>query len=70
MSYPARGFNSVGKQEGYFDNLVMYCGMAYGKGGNAETLRSVGAANSPGFEALGLRANKKKERLVIFVFRL
>ena len=29
-----------------FDNLVMYWGMAYGKGGNAETLASVGAADS------------------------
>ena len=44
--YPTREFNSVGKREGYSDNLVMYCGMAYDKGGNAEALRSVGAADS------------------------
>ena len=44
--YPARGFNSVGKREGYFDNLVMYCGMAYNKGGNTEALRPLGAADS------------------------
>ena len=30
--YSARGFNSVGTREGYFD-LVMYCGMTYDKGG-------------------------------------
>ena len=44
--YPTRGLDSVGKREGYFDNLVMYCGMAYNKGGNTEALRSVGATDS------------------------
>ena len=44
--YPARGFNSIGAAEGTFDNLAMYCGMAYDKGGNTGPLTSVGAANS------------------------
>ena len=45
--YPTRGLDSVGKREGYFDNLAMYCGIAYDKGGNTEAaLRSVGAADS------------------------
>ena len=44
--YPARGFNSIGAAEGTFDNLAMYCGMAYDKGGNTGPLTSAGAANS------------------------
>ena len=44
--YPTRGLDSVGKREGFFDNLVMYYGIAYDKGGDTEALRPVGAANS------------------------
>ena len=44
--YPAKGFSNLGAAEGTFDNLVMYCGMAYNKKGNTEPLRSVGAAKS------------------------
>ena len=60
---PARGFNSVGKREGYFDNLVMYCGMAYDKGGIKETLRSVIAADSLYFGARKSLMNLTKEEV-------
>ena len=33
-------------QEGTFDNLVMYCGMANGKRGNTEPLTSVETTDS------------------------
>ena len=44
--YPARGFNNIGSPEGTFDNLLMYCGMAYDKGVNTEPLRAVEAEDS------------------------
>ncbi len=27
--YPARGFDTIGVRKGYFDDLSMYCGMAF-----------------------------------------
>ena len=108
--YPAKGVENLGAIEGNFENLVMYCGMAYDKRGNIAPLCSESAddslfvwsketigelkkrgdvqklqlhavaylweicydlalakhdnvSESPGYESLGLRVNKKKRTI-------
>ena len=44
--YPASGVDDLGVAEGTFNNLTMYCGMAYDKKGDTGALRSRGTAGS------------------------
>ena len=44
--YPARGCDNIGAREGYFDNLDMYCGMAFDTKEDVKSLCSYGADDS------------------------
>lgn len=44
--YPAKGFPNLGAQEGYFENLVVYCGMAYDSKDDLEPLLSTSQDDS------------------------
>ena len=44
--YPARGANIIGVREGHFENLAMYCGMAYNKKGDVKPMCSNGLVDS------------------------
>ena len=44
--YPARGVENLGAQEGHFENLAIYCGMVYDKGGDVMPLCSNGENDS------------------------
>ena len=44
--YPASGVENLGAHEGNFDNLVMYCGMAYNKKMDTTPVLSQGATDS------------------------
>ena len=44
--YPASGVENLGAHEGNFDNLVMYCGMAYNKKMDTTPVRSQGSTDS------------------------
>ena len=44
--YPSRGVENLGALEGYFENLVVYCGMAYDKQSDLTALCSDGGNES------------------------
>mmetsp|Transcript_9859 Transcript_9859/g.17267 ORF Transcript_9859/g.17267 Transcript_9859/m.17267 type:complete len:268 (+) Transcript_9859:1034-1837(+) len=44
--YPAFGVSNLGGRKGYFDNLIMYCGMAYDKKGDVSKLCSTNSESS------------------------
>ena len=44
--YPVKGVPNLGAREGYFENLAMYCGMAYDANDNLEPRCSDGVDNS------------------------
>ena len=46
QEYPAEGVENIGEMGGYFDNLEMYCGMAFNRQGDVSPLCSEGAASS------------------------
>ena len=46
QEYPAKGVKNIGGIGGYFDDLVVYCGMAFDRAGDVLSLCSEGAENS------------------------
>ena len=46
QEYPAKGVKNIGGIGGYFDDLVVYCGMAFDRAGDVLSLCSEGAGYS------------------------